>query len=502
MDTAAGSPRAVISSSTYNRSNIRTGIVHFGIGRFHRAHEALYLDEILENGNNENGDNENGNNQWGICGICILPYDKLIYTYLLNQQGIYHVIERENNDHVHVKCIRSLIEIIYGYETPQNVFRKLVSSDVKLVTMTITEAGYFFDPSTKKLDVKNLSIQHDLQSHDTPQTIFGYLAHGILLRYEANLPPLTIQSCDNIQGNGDLLKSLLIEFCQIRYPELVDYITNEIAFPNSMVDRITPAASSNEIEYLTNNLQITTDQIPVTAESYRQWVIEDNYCNERPPWETVGIQIVESVKPYEKIKVRLLNGGHIAIGYSGYLANYALVHEVSSDPLFQNYLRHFFSQANKTLVPVPGINISAYQEILIQRFSNPAIEDQVLRLCKDGSAKIPGFILATLQELLEQNLPSQCVSFVIASYMKFLDVTVANAGDTKPFIDDPLADRLIELITLANGSASIFLSDSTLFGSVNQFPQLIESVQSSYDLITSVGVQEAMKQLINSLPPL
>jgi mannitol 2-dehydrogenase len=256
------------------------------------------------------------------------------------------------------------------------------------------------------------------------------------------------------------------------------------------------------VEYVKKTFQITDDQIPVTAESYRQWVIEDHYCNERPPWETVGIQIVESVKPYEKIKVRLLNGGHVAIGYSGHLAGFALVHEVSGDSLFQTYLRHFFSQANKTLVPVPGIVIPKYQEILIQRFSNPAIEDQILRLCKDGSAKIPGFILATLQELLEQNLPCQCVSFVIACYMKFLAVTVRDAGETKPIIDDPLADRLIELITLSNGSASVFLSDSTLFGSVNQFPQLIESVQSSYDLITSVGVQEAMTQLINSLPPL
>jgi mannitol 2-dehydrogenase len=430
----------------------------------------------------------------------------MMYTSLTNQQGIYHLIERENGGKEQVKCIRSIVEVLYGYENPQDVFQKLISSDVKLITMTVTEAGYFFDPSTKKLDLTNSNIQHDLQSPSTPHTIYGYLAHAIFLRHEANLLPFTIQSCDNIQGNGDLLKSLLIEFCQILYPNLVNYIIDSITFPNSMVDRITPAASLNEIEYVKNNLQIFNDDIPVTAESYRQWVIEDNYCNERPPWDIVGIQIVQSVKPYEKIKVRLLNGGHVAIGYSGYLANYELVHEVSSDILFQKYLRYFFSQANKTLLPVPGIDIPTYQEILIQRFSNPAIEDQILRLCKDGSAKIPGFILATLQELLEQNLPSQCVSFVIASYMKFLAVTVTNAtaGDEtkKPFIDDPLADRLIELITLANGSAAIFLSDSILFGSVNQFPQLIESVQSSYDLITSVGVQEAMTQLINSLPPL
>lgn len=479
--------------SNYNRneSNIKTGIVHIGIGRFHRAHEALYVDELLSL----------GYNQWGICGVCILPFDRYIYSTLSSQNGIYYLIERGENEEK-VKRIKSIIEVLYGYENPESVFNKLSSEDVKLVTFTITEAGYFFDPTTKKLDFTNTNIQHDLENPTTPHTLFGYLARGLFLRKQANIQPFTVQSCDNIQGNGDLVQSLLIEFCQRVYPaDFVEYIQNNVKFPNSMVDRITPAASPTELQYLQNTLNLHDDQIPVTSESYRQWVIEDNYCNERPPWELVGVQLTDSVKPYEKMKVRLLNAGHSSIGYSGHLAGYELIHNVASDLLFQKYLRLFFKQVTVTLPTLPNINFLDYQEILIQRFSNSAIEDQVLRICKDGSAKISGFIIPTLLDLLNNNNNNnqsfECLSFVIVCYYAFLNQLVKQ--EQYSLIDDPKSEYLIQLIKNSNNSITSFISDTSLFGNLSNNSQLMNVVELQYQDICELGIRDAMTKLIVSL---
>lgn len=482
----------MINESNYNRSNITTGIIHIGIGRFHRSHEALYINELLSL----------GYHQWGICGVCILPFDRYIYTTLKQQEGKYYLIEKNDNKE-EVKHIESIIEVLYGYDDPNSVFEKLSSTNIKLVTFTVTEAGYFFDPTTKKLDLNNSNIQHDIQNPLTPHTLFGYLARGLYLRKEANIPPFTIQSCDNIQGNGDLVKSLLIEFCQQVYPDLIDYINNNVKFPNSMVDRITPAASPNELQYLQNTLNIHNDLIPVTSESFRQWVIEDDYCNERPPWELVGVQLTHDVKPYEKMKVRLLNAGHSSIGYSGYLAGYELIHNVASDLLFQKYLRLFFKQVTITLPSLPNINFNDYQEILIQRFSNPAIEDQVLRICKDGSAKITGFIIPTLIDILETNNSNnsnhsfECLSFVIVCYYAFLNKLVSQ--EQFNLIDDPKSDYLIQLIKNSNHSISSFISDSTIFGNLSNNSNLVNILQLQYQDINELGIRDAMIKLIVSL---
>lgn len=271
-----------------------------------------------------------------------------------------------------------------------------------------------------------------------------------------------------------------------------------------MVDRITPAASSNELQYLQNTLNINDDLIPVTSESYRQWVIEDDYCNDRPPWELVGVQLTDSVKPYEKMKVRLLNAGHSSIGYSGYLAGYELIHNVASDLLFQKYLRLFFKQVTVTLPLLPNIDLNNYQEILIQRFSNSAIEDQVLRICKDGSAKITGFIIPTLLDLLNDQSTStssppsfECLSFVIVCYYSFLNQLVSK--EQFNLIDDPQAEYLIQLIKNSNNSISNFISDSNIFGNLSTYSQLINVLQSQYQDICEFGVRDAMTKLITSL---
>jgi mannitol 2-dehydrogenase len=463
--------------ASFDKSLVRTGIVHFGVGRFHRAHEALYLDEILKN----------GDLNWGVCGVFMLPSDKFVYEKMVEQNGVYTLIERDLNG-VCTKQVHSIVEMLNGHLDPDSVFQKLLTPEVKIVTFTVTEAGYFFVPSSKTLDFSHSCIQHDIACPDKPKSLYGYLARGLYMRREKGMKPFTVQSCDNIQGNGDLVHALLIEFCSRAYPDLVNWIENNVAFPNSMVDRITPAPSAEELTYVQEQLN-STDCVPVTCESYRQWVIEDNYCNCRPDWASVGVQLVLSVKPYEKIKVRLLNAGHSALGYAGHLAGFACIDEVASDDTFQTYLMRFFSEVSNTLDPVAGVDLSTYQRTLLSRFSNPAIKDQILRICKDGSAKIPGFVLPTLRELIALSSAHTCVAFVIASYMAFLQACVADSA----LLDDPERDRLLALMTACNGSAVMFLADVGLFCEVGENVELVGTVQKMFDSIVANGVVAAMK---------
>lgn len=458
--------------SSFDRNLVKTGIVHFGVGRFHRAHEALYLDEILSR----------GDLNWGVCGVFMLPSDKYVYDKMVEQNGVYTLIERDLNG-VCTKQVNSIVELLNGHIDPDAVFQKLLNADVKIVTFTVTEAGYFFIPSSKTLDFAHSCIQNDISSPEKPKSLYGYLARGLNMRRERGMDPFTIQSCDNIQGNGDLVRNLLIEFCTQAYPDLVDWIKTKVTFPNSMVDRITPAPSAEELTYVQEHLQ-STDCVPVTCESYRQWVIEDNYCNDRPDWASVGVQLVESVKPYEKIKVRLLNAGHSALGYAGHLAGFTYIDEVASDSTFQRYLLTFFGEVSNTLDPVVGVDIVAYQRTLLARFSNPAIKDQILRICKDGSAKIPGFIVPTLRELLAASSSHTSVAFVIASYMAFLRACVANNA----LLDDPEKERLLTLMNSSGGSAGLFLADSGLFCEVGEKSELVAIVQTLYDSIVANGI--------------
>lgn len=224
--------------------------------------------------------------------------------------------------------------------------------------------------------------------------------------------------------------------------------------------------------------------MPVTAESFRQWVVEDNYCNDRPDWTSVGVTVVASVKPYEKIKVRLLNGSHTALAYAGHLADFVLVHDVASNETFQAFLRGFMSEVARTLDPVDGVDIPQYQEKLISRFSNPAIEDQIPRLCKDGSSKIPGFIMQGLRELVTGGYACKHVCFVLASWMKFIE----QSSTSSMVLDDPESCKLKQLVSSANGNARIFLSDTRMFGDIAQHEVVCVGVQDAYDNIAANGV--------------
>jgi mannitol 2-dehydrogenase len=461
------------SNLPFDRSQVSIGIVHIGVGRFHRAHQALYCHELIAEGHTD----------CGISAAYILPSDKPVIDALRAQNGLYTLVERDVNGE-QAKLVGSILEVLDGHTDPQSVIQRLADPKVSVVTFTVTEAGYFFDPSLKTLLLEHPCIQNDLTCLDQPQTLYGYLAAGLQARHAAGLPPFTVQSCDNVQGNGDLVRALFLEFLKVREQsapgDLHAWVASEVSFPNSMVDRITPAADVAE-RARAREIFGCDDALAVTSESYRQWVIEDTFCNGRPAWEKVGAQFVESVKPFEQVKIRLLNAGHSAISYAGFLAGFETIGEIVGHDGFRAYLERFFEQVEPTLPVLPTMDLKAYQKKLIERFANPAIVDQTLRICKDGSAKIPGFIIPTLQELLAQNLPTETFAFLIASYYAFLASQIKEHGLAG--IDDPQSEMLATLVQKSSGNMAVFLADEALFGQLSQASEFVSACQAYLDAL-------------------
>ena len=447
----------------FDRADVSTGIVHIGVGRFHRAHQAAYIQDILNA----------GDLRWGICGVCLLPQDKAIVDAFKSQDGYYTLAEQSQHG-TKLRIIGSMVDIIAGYENPQAVIDKLADPQTHIISLTVTEAGYFYHPSTLELQWEHPVIQHDVSSTDQPKTIYGYIHLALKARMNAGLP-VTVQSCDNIQGNGELLHTLLRAYVAKVDADMLPWFDSNISFPNAMVDRITPGASDNE-KTLLSKFGIE-DDLAIVAEPARQWVLEDEFKAARPDFASVGVQMTASVKPYEHMKVRLLNAGHSAIGYLGALAGINTIHEILEQPVMNQFLKQFLVNAAETVPSPEGIFLPDYQELLVERFSNPTLGDQTLRICKDGAAKIPGFVLPSLLELLERDGQSgshtTTFALVFAAWYQFV---AQNANNQIP-LDDAEADKVNALLKASNNCAQRFYQDASLFGELAKHETFLGQVE-------------------------
>ena len=415
----------------YDRSQITCGIMHMSIGGFHRSHQAVYIDNILSQGHTE----------WGICAIGLMPQDKENIESLKQQDTLYTVLERSAEADT-ARIIGSITEVIHAPSAPDQVLERLSNEQIKILSLTITEKGYCYD-SNKNLDENNDLIQHDLKNIHAPKTALGYIVAGLKERKDNIKKPFTVMSCDNLPENGNLTKKLVLQFATLIDINLKTWIEDNVRFPNAMVDRITPVTTDEIIKTIQEKFTID-DAWPVICEDYIQWILEDDFCNTRPPLEDVGVQIVNDVDPYEKMKVRLLNGSHSALSYISYLMGYREVDTAMNDPLISNFVRNYMDHdVTSTLPDVPGINLKNYKEKLIVRFSNPAISDQIQRLAEDGSQKIPNAILPCLKYKLENNEPHTYTLLAIACWFKYLTAT-DEVGD-KIIIKDLLADKLTSI---------------------------------------------------------
>ncbi|MCU0547548.1 MAG: mannitol dehydrogenase family protein [Oscillatoriaceae cyanobacterium Prado104] len=473
-----------VRAPKYDRARITNGIVHIGVGGFHRSHQALYLDEYFH---------QHPGSDWGICGVGLLDseFDRRMRDALLSQDCLYTLIERDPQFD-RARIIGSITKYLFAPDNPQDVIEAMASPECRIVTLTITESGYYYIEGSGELDAQHPTIQHDLQNPEWPIGTYGYLTAALEKRRDRGLTPFTILSCDNLQGNGNIAGEMLTTFAQIRDPDLGRWIAECVTFPNSMVDRITPLTTPDDIKMVAEQFGID-DAFPCVAEPYLQWVIEDKFCAGRPDWESVGVQVTDDVYPYEMMKIRLLNASHTAIGYLGSLAGYTYVFEVMADPLFQQAVTNLMDEITPTLKPVPGINLDDYKQTLIERFANPKIRDRLPRLCANGSAKIPKFVLGSIRDKLQVGGAIDYLSLTIAAWFRYLN----GAGDRNHpiIIDDPLADILTQRARLNELDPKPLLSIFEIFGDLARSPRFVDNVADKLRSLHEFGAKETLLTL-------
>ncbi len=474
----------IIEIPTYDRSNVNTGIVHIGIGGFHRSHQAVYCDSLLEQGHDLN---------WGICGVALLEHDDKIYNTLKTQDGLYTLIVKELDGSWSPKIIGSITEYLFAPENPKTVIEKIANPTTKIVTLTITEGGYNIDEITGEFNLDNPMIQHDISHPEQPKTVFGYLTQALKLRKANGTAGCAIQSCDNVQGNGEVMKKTLKTYIKVAEPSLLNWVEDNISFPNSMVDRITPVTEEKDIQKLKEDYGIV-DSWPVTCEPFKQWVITDNFKAGRPKWENLGAEFVVDVAPYEKMKLQLLNAGHSVLGILGALLGYGTIDEAVNDPSLKKFLTNFMdNEVTPTLENLSGVDLPSYKKSLIDRFGNHNIKDQVSRICSESSAKIPKFLLPTLKQQLESKGPIDQASFVIAAWAIYSLGT--DEQGNKLTIIDAMKEQLHEKAVAAKMDSKAFLNITGVFGDLNNSERFVASYTTAYDKIVQAGIKKAVVAL-------
>ncbi|MGE0280562.1 MAG: mannitol dehydrogenase family protein [Rhizobiaceae bacterium] len=380
---ALGALPKAIKTPRYDRAACKPGIVHLGLGAFHRAHQAVFVDDCLNAGEND----------WGIVGASLRSADTR--DALGPQDGLYTLSVVDGSGEK-LRVIESILSSLVAPENPGALLDALTEPGIKIVTLTVTEKAYLRD-AVGGLDERHPDIVWDLQNPSRPRTVHGFLTEAIARRRAAGTDAFTILSCDNLPANGATLKRLLVAFAKMRDPELGRFVEEEIAFPSSMVDRIVPATTDEDRARISKALGVA-DAWPITTEPFLQWVIEDHFPNGRPDWERFGVEMVKDVEPFEDMKLRLLNGAHSSIAYLGLLMGHATVSEAFSDPLIRKFVARLWAEAIPSLPEGVGLKPEAYTAELTKRFDNPALRHRTAQIGNDGSQKLPQRIVATAME--------------------------------------------------------------------------------------------------------
>jgi mannitol 2-dehydrogenase len=475
-----------VAGPGYAREDVARSIVHIGVGGFFRAHQAVYLDRLLH---------LPGQHEWGYCGVALLPHDAAIRDAMLAQDCLYTVVERGAQGDA-ARVVGSLLEFLYAPDDAEAVLEKMADPGTRIVALTITEGGYYINQGNGEFDAAHADIAHDLAHPLTPRCSFGYLAEALRRRRERGLAPFTLMSCDNLQNNGDVLRKMLLAFTALGDPALSEWVAHNAAFPNSMVDRITPATTDEHRALLRERFGLA-DAWPVMTEPFLQWVIEDHFPGGRPAWELVGAQMTADVLPYEKMKLRLLNAGHQSLCYLGMLFDYEYAHEAMADAGIRQLFSDMMEIEVTPLLPaVEGIDLAAYKRTLIERFSNPTIRDQLSRIGTEGSARIPKFVLPSVREQLERGGPIARLSFIVACWFRYLNGR-SESGAEMPLID-PHGERLRGHALRGGADAGPLLSLRELFGELADEPRFTAQVREDLARLYRDGVRAALDHVLDA----
>jgi mannitol 2-dehydrogenase len=473
-----------VAVPSYDRARITAGIVHFGVGGFHRAHQAMYLDRLMNAGQALD---------WGICGVGVMPADRRMHDALKAQDGLYTLVIKHADGHYEARVIGTLIDYRFAPDDPEAVIELMANPAIRIVSLTVTEGGYNFHHVTGEFDFDNPDVVHDLQQGVLPRTTFGLVAAALARRRERGVPPFTVMSCDNIEGNGDVARRMFTVFARRKDVELGAWMEAHVRFPNAMVDRITPVTTDADREEVRRRFGID-DAWPVVCEPFTQWVLEDHFSQGRPPFEAVGVQIVEEVRPYELMKLRLLNASHQALTYFGYLAGYRYVHEVCQDPLFVKFLLGYMDEeAAPTLEPVPGVDLDEYKHTLIARFANPQIGDTLARICAESSDRIPKWLLPVIREQLARGGEIKRAAAVVASWARYAE-GIDEQG--QPIL---VVDRLkqkLQVVAQKNREQPLaFVEDRDIFGDLADNPRFVDAYARALATLHESGARATLESL-------
>jgi mannitol 2-dehydrogenase len=476
-----------VAAPKYRRSDLRAGIVHIGVGNFHRAHQAVYLDDLFNAGRDHD---------WAIVGAGVREADGLMREKLGEQDWLTTVVEQEAET-TKAQVTGAMIDFIKPGDAAA-ILDAFARPSIRIVSLTVTEGGYYISPATQHFDAGHPDIVADARAFDAPKTAFGLIAAGLERRRAAGVAPFTVMSCDNIPGNGHVCENAVAGVAELADPELGRWIRACVAFPNSMVDRITPATSDRERAFLRDQYGLD-DNWPVFCEQFRQWVLEDSFPSGRPALETVGVTFASDVAQYELMKMRILNGGHAAIAYPAGLLDIHFVHDAMADKEIGAFLEKLTKREIQPVVPPPpNTSLDDYRTLIARRFANPKIADTIPRLCFDGSNRQPKFILPCIRDRLKSGASIKGLALVSALWCRYCYGESESGKAIAP--NDPNWESLQQAAKPARHDPPAFLKLRHIFGDLADNPNYIRAFSDALSLLWARGVRSTLADYLSGKP--
>lgn len=473
-----------VMKPAYDRSQLTAGIVHIGLGNFHRAHQAWYLHRLMQNGLAHD---------WAIIGVGVRPADAAQRDRLLAQDCLTTLIELDPTG-TSAEITGAMIDFLPVQEGNAQLIEKMSDPAIRIVSLTVTEGGYFIDPATGGFDAEHPDILHDAAHPDTPRTAFGAMIAALRIRRDTGLGPFTGQSCDNLQNNGGILRQTVVSLAALSDPALAEWIDTTCTFPNSMVDCIVPTTGPAEIA-LARRFGIE-DAAPVTHENFRQWVIEDDFCAGRPDWDKAGASFSDNVEAYEFMKLRILNAGHQVLANAAEVLSVGTISACMAHPAISAFFRKVqTTEIAPHVAPVPGMTPQEYITLIDRRFSNPSIVDTTRRVAFDGSSRHTGFVLPIIKDALDAGTPVSGLALVEAMWARMCEGTREDGSRIEP--NDPSWDTLTKVAAQARNAPQVWLEQKQLYGDLADAAPFAESFARWLELIWSKGAQSALETYLS-----
>ncbi len=475
-----------VAVPSYRREQLSAGIMHFGLGNFHRAHQAWFLDQLFDTGTGHD---------WAIVGTGVMPFDTRVREALVGQDFLSTVVE-QSADASSARVTGSMIDFIAPGDS-EAIIEKLADPAIRIVSLTVTEGGYFIDPATQAFNPEHPQIVAEAAAPAQPKTTFGLICAGLERRRAAGTEAFTVMSCDNVPHNGVVTRNTLAGLARLSDPAFADWIEDNVAFPNGMVDRITPATSDRERNLLANDFGID-DAWPVFCEDFAQWVIEDNFPTGRPKLERIGVEFVSDVTPFEHMKIRILNGGHAIIAYPAGLLDIQFVHETLGHPLIAAFFDKIEQQEILPILPpVPNADLHAYYLKVRERIANPKIADTVRRLCFDGSNRQPKFIVPSIADRLEAGAGVAGLALESALWCRYCFGFTESGAEIEA--NDPSWDRLQEIARAAKDEPTAWLAMDDIYGDVAGAQAFRDAFATGLKALWADGVEAVLQRYIDNV---